>query len=113
LFDRSLGFDRKAPWRLPPRFWERTEQLDLSTPVNFVSECDIVGGNSGSPVFDREARLIGVVFDGNIESLANTYVFDPKTSRAVTVHVAYVLEALEKLYGAGPLAEELRTGRAP
>jgi hypothetical protein len=113
LFDRSLGFDQKPPWKLPDRFWERMEQLDLSTPVNFVSECDIVGGNSGSPVFDTEARVVGVVFDGNIESLANTYVFDPVRSRAVTVHVAYILEALEELYGAVPLAQELRTGHAP
>ncbi|RMF75860.1 MAG: S46 family peptidase [Acidobacteria bacterium] len=110
LFDRSLGFDRRPPWALPDRFWERRDRLDLATPVNFVCSCDIVGGNSGSPVVDREGRLVGLIFDGNIESLANTYVFDPERSRAVAVSAQYILQALDKLYDAGDLAVELRGG---
>lgn len=111
LFDRSLGFDQQPPWQLPPRFWERRERLDMTTPVNFVCECDIIGGNSGSPVINENGEVVGLIFDGNIESLANAYVFDPERSRGVAVHAAYILEALEELYDAGPLAGELRHGR--
>ncbi len=109
LYDRSLGFDQKGDWVLPQRFWERQKYLDLSTPVNFVSECDIIGGNSGSPVINRKAELVGIVFDGNIESLAGRFFFDPESNRAVSVHSAYVLLALQKLYDASDLADELQT----
>ncbi len=107
LFDRALGFDDQGEWKLPERFWKRQSELDLSTPVNFVCDADIVGGNSGSPVIDRQGRLVGVIFDGNIESLAGRYAFDPRVNRAVSVHIAYVLEALRKLYDAAPLAAEI------
>jgi len=109
LYDRALGFDRKGEWTLPQRFWERKKYLDLSTPVNFVCECDIVGGNSGSPVINKNGELVGIVFDGNIESLAGRFFFDPENNRAVSVHSAYVLEALQKLYDASDLADELVT----
>jgi hypothetical protein len=109
LYDRTLGFDRQGDWALPGRFWERKKFLDLSTPVNFVCECDIVGGNSGSPVINREAELVGIVFDGNIESLAGRFFFDPENNRAVSVHSAYILLALQKLYDAADLADELVT----
>ncbi len=109
LHDRALGFDAKGAWSLPERFWERRKYLDLSTTVNFVAECDIIGGNSGSPVIDRNAQLVGVVFDGNIESLSNRFMFDAVHSRAVAVHAAYVLEALRKLYDAADLADEITT----
>ncbi|NOZ87549.1 MAG: S46 family peptidase, partial [Deltaproteobacteria bacterium] len=107
LFDRALGFDKLGEWSLPARFWKKRKRLDLSTPVNFVSDCDIIGGNSGSPVIDRKARLVGLVFDGNIESLAGRYFFDPTANRAVSVHSAYIIEALKKLYGARKLVKEL------
>ncbi len=110
LYDRCLGFERLPPWRLPDRFWRRKERLDLRTPVNFVAECDIIGGNSGSPVVDRQGGLVGVVFDGNIESLTNRYLFDRERSRAVSLHVAYVLAALRELYDAGALADEMTGG---
>ncbi len=107
LYDRSWSFDRKGDFGLPERFWERKEKLDLRTPVNFVSTCDIVGGNSGSPVLNRKAELVGLVFDGNIESLVGNFVYDEKSNRAVAVHAAYMLEALRKLYDAGALADEI------
>jgi len=107
LFDRTLGFDKGGDWRLPQRFWDRKDDLDLSTPVNFVSDCDIIGGNSGSPVVSRAGDLVGLIFDGNIESLAGNYVYEPERNRAVAVHAAYILEALRKLYDADKLAAEL------
>ncbi len=79
----------------------------MKTPVNFVCECDIIGGNSGSPVINRDGELVGLIFDGNIESLAGNYFFDPEHNRAVAVHAAYIVEALRKLYDAAPLADEL------
>jgi hypothetical protein len=107
LYDRSLGFDRSNEWALPERFWKRQDKLDLSTPVNFVSTCDIIGGNSGSPVINRDAAIVGLIFDGNIESLAGRFFYDEKTNRAVAVHPAYILEALRKLYDADRLADEI------
>ena len=107
LFDRAVSFGRTGDYALPSRFWERRDRLDLTTPVNFVSTADIIGGNSGSPVINREGNLVGLIFDGNIESLVGRFAYDDRVSRAVAVHPAYILEALEQLYDAGPLAQEL------
>jgi len=107
LFDRATSFGNQGDFALPDRFWNRINQLNLSTPVNFVSTCDIIGGNSGSPVVNRDAELVGVIFDGNIESLVGRFAYDEETNRAVSVHCAYMLEALRKLYDAGELADEI------
>ena len=82
-------------------------RLDLATPVNFVSTNDIVGGNSGSPVVNRDGELVGLIFDGNIESLVGSYVYNEENNRAVAVHTAYISEALKKLYDAEALAAAL------
>jgi hypothetical protein len=111
LFDRSLGFDRSGGWALPDPFWANVGTLDLATPVNFVSTCDIIGGNSGSPVINRNAEIVGLIFDGNIESLAGRFFFDGRVNRAVAVHPAYIIEALRKLYGASKLADEIEGTR--
>lgn len=107
LYDRSISFDKKGEYALPQRFWDRKDKLDLTTPVNFVSTCDIIGGNSGSPVINKDAELVGLIFDGNIESLAGRFVYDDTTNRAVAVHSAYIIEAMRKLYDAGKLADEV------
>jgi len=107
LFDRSLGFNKSGDWALPDAFWANVGTLDLSTPVNFVSSCDIIGGNSGSPVINKNAEIVGLIFDGNIESLAGRFFFDGEANRAVAVHPAYIIEALRKLYGAAKLADEM------
>jgi hypothetical protein len=107
LYDRSLGFGGRAPFNLPDRFLKRRDRLDLSTPVNFVTTNDVVGGNSGSPVVNRAGELIGLIFDGNIESLVGTYVYNEENNRSVAVHTAYIIEALRKLYDADRLANEL------
>ena len=107
LFDRALSFDCRGDWQLPHRFWLHRGCLDLSTPVNFVCECDITGGNSGSPVINTKGELVGLIFDGNIESFPNEFWYDGSRARAVAVHSAYVIEALIKLYDAKGLVEEL------
>lgn len=107
LFDRAVSFDRRGEFKLPKRFWDKKDKLDLSTPVNFVSSCDVVGGNSGSPVINQNAEIVGLIFDGNIESLTGKFIFDKEKNRAVAVHNAYIIEALRKLYDCTFLADEI------
>ena len=107
LYDRSASFNNQPPFNLMPRFVEKQKQLDLSTPVDFVTTNDIIGGNSGSPVINREGEIVGLIFDGNIESLVGNYVYDIEANRAVAVHTAGMTQALRKLYGADKLADEL------
>lgn len=110
LYDRAAGFNYSGPWLLPSRWKEGRDKLDLSTPLDFVSTCDIIGGNSGSPVINRNAELVGLIFDGNIESLPGDFAYEGEKNRAVAVHAAAMMEALRKLYGAGDLAAELDGG---
>lgn len=107
LYDRSLSFNDRGPWKLPKRFMERMGTINLSTPLNFVSTCDIIGGNSGSPVVNREGEFVGLVFDGNIESLSGRFLYDETANRAVSVHPGGIMEALRKVYDAVGLADEL------
>jgi hypothetical protein len=107
LYDRAASFSNKPPFDLTPKEAAGRDKLDLSTPLDFVSTGDIIGGNSGSPVVNREGELVGLIFDGNIESLAGDFVYDGSKNRAVAVHSAGMIEGLRKLYGAGALADEL------
>jgi hypothetical protein len=107
LYDRSASFNYEVPFDLTSRWKEGMSKLDLSTPFNFVSDNDIIGGNSGSPVIDRSGEIVGLVFDGNIESLVGDFVFDGVTNRCVSVHTAAMTEALRKLYGASKIVAEL------
>jgi hypothetical protein len=107
LFARHHEFGGAHPFDLPAAWREQEKALDMKTPFNFVATCDIIGGNSGSPMIDKEQNVIGLVFDGNIEMLGNNYVFDDEISRTVSVHPAIIVESLRKIYGAGKLADEL------
>lgn len=112
LFGRSADFDDRMPWTLPRIFGEREDEFDLSTPLNFVSTNDITGGNSGSPMIDRQARIVGIAFDGNIEQLPNEFLFRTDTGgRTVAVHSAGIMEALKNIYQARELVEELEAAR--
>ena len=107
LYDRSASFSDKSPFDLTPKEVTGLNKLDLSTPLDFVSTGDIIGGNSGSPVVNSDGELVGLIFDGNIESLAGDFVYDGTKNRAVAVHSAGMIEGLRKIYGAKMLADEL------
>jgi hypothetical protein len=108
LYDRAASFSDKPPFDLTPKEEAGLSKLDLATPLDFVSTGDIIGGNSGSPVVNRDGELVGLIFDGNIESLAGDFVYDGTRNRAVAVHSAGMIEGLRKLYNAGALADELQ-----
>ncbi len=107
LYDRWASWGGKAPWDLPKRYVDKRSAVDLATPLDFVSTCDTIGGNSGSPTIDRKGEFVGIIFDGNIESLALDYFYTDEQSRSVSVDARGILEALKKVYEAGPLVEEL------
>ena len=107
LYDRAASFNNKVPFDLPKRYVDGKDKLDLATPFNFVTTNDIIGGNSGSPVVDRQGDIVGLIFDGNIQSLVGNFVYDSYQNRAVAVHTAAMTEALKKLYGAQKLVDEL------
>ena len=111
LFDRSLGFDHRPPFDLAPRVAESARKLDLATPLNFVSTNDIIGGNSGSPVLDRNGEYVGLVFDGNIQSFVWDYGWSEEQARCVSVDARAIVEALRKIYDMGALADELTGSR--
>jgi hypothetical protein len=107
LYDRAASFNYKSPFDLPQRYIDGRSKLDLSTPINFVTTNDIIGGNSGSPVVNRDGDIVGLIFDGNIESLVGDFVYDGTSNRGVAVHTAAMTEAMSKLYGAQKLVDEL------
>jgi hypothetical protein len=107
LYERSASFDNKGDFELPQRWLDKRAAVALDTPFDFVCTADIIGGNSGSPVIDREGRLVGIIFDGNIQSLSNRFVYDDVQARAVSVHAAGILMALRQVFDAGPLVDEL------
>jgi hypothetical protein len=108
LYDRAASFSNQPPFDLTPKEAANRDKLDLSTPLDFITTNDITGGNSGSPIVNRDGELVGLVFDGNIESMAGDYVYDGTKNRTVAVHSAGMIEGLRKLYGADALADELQ-----
>ena len=100
------------PRRLPQRWVDHKGGLAATTPFNFVSTDDIIGGNSGSPVLDAKGDLVGLIFDGNLSSLPNDLVYGETTQRAVSVDAAAILEGLRTVYGAQALVQELTAAPA-
>ena len=107
LYAESADFDDQPPFKLAPRFNQKRAQIEMATPLNFVTTNDIIGGNSGSPVVNRAGELVGLIFDGNIESLVGRFVYEEERNRAVAVHAGGIVHALRTVYDAGPLADEL------
>ena len=111
LYQRSAEHDNKAPFDLPQRWIDKKSNLNLSTHFNFVSDADIIGGNSGSPVVNRAGEFVGIIFDGNIQSLVLDCIFSDKQARAVSVDSAAITEALRKVYNANALVDELTAAK--
>ncbi|HEX7316089.1 MAG TPA: S46 family peptidase [Pyrinomonadaceae bacterium] len=107
LYERSAQHGGKFPYNLAPRWAEKKSEVDMKVPFNFVTTNDIIGGNSGSPAFNREMELLGLIFDGNIQSLVGNFYYDESVNRAISVDSRGMLEALRKVYGAKEVADEL------
>lgn len=106
-FEHQANHGNVEPWVLPQSWHKAKAQLDLSTPYNFASTADIIGGNSGSPVVNKEGELVGLIFDGNIHSLVADYFYSDKLNRSVSVHSSAMREAMSKIYGATALVNEI------
>jgi Peptidase S46 len=107
LYQRSAEHDNKPPFDLPQRWIDKKANLNLSTHFDFVSDADIIGGNSGSPVVNKDNEFVGIIFDGDIQSLVLDCIFTDTQARAVSVDSAAIIEALRKVYDAQPLVDEL------
>ncbi len=111
LYERAAKQGNKGDFELPERWLKKKSALNLATPFNFVSTCDIIGGNSGSPTVNAAGEFIGIIFDGNIQSLSGDFGYEDKQARALSVHSAGILEALRKVYEVPALANELVNGK--
>jgi hypothetical protein len=111
IFERNTEHKNKEPFDLPPRWLEKKAALDLRTPFNFVHTPDIIGGNSGSPVVNTAGEFVGIIFDGNIQSLVGDFAYEDVQARAISVDCRAIIESLRKVYGAESLAAELLAGQ--
>jgi len=111
-FEHAAEHGSQPPYSLPESWIKAKSKLNLKTPFNFVSTADIIGGNSGSPTVNKKGEVVGIIFDGNIESLAWNFAYDDVQGRAVSVDSRGIQEALRKIYGATALADELMGTKA-
>ncbi len=110
LYNRHFSFPDTSDWALPKRWLPPPAGLDLATPLDLVNTADIIGGNSGSPVLNQKLQLVGLIFDGNIESLSSDYIYMPSIDRAVAVDIHAILAALDHVYGMHRIVIEMETG---
>jgi hypothetical protein len=111
MYKRAHDQGYRPPFDLPERWLKNKDKLKLSTPYNFVFAGDSIGGNSGSPVFNRAGELVGILFDGNIHSLVWGFIYDDTQARSVAVDSRGIIEGLRAIYGAGELADEIVGGK--
>jgi hypothetical protein len=111
-FEHAAEHNGQPPYSLPESWTKSKPELDAKTPLDFVSTADIIGGNSGSPTVDRKGEVVGIIFDGNIESLPWNFAYSDAQGRAVSVDARGIQEALRKIYGATALADELTGTKA-
>ena len=107
MLDRYYSNLGSEDWALAKRWQNPPAAFDLKTPLDMVSTNDIIGGNSGSPMVDKQGRIVGLVFDGNIESLPGDFIFTTETNRTVSVHSQAIINALRDVYGAKRITDEL------
>jgi hypothetical protein len=107
MYARSVAHEGRAPFNLPARWVARKSRVNLSTPMNLISTCDIIGGNSGSPTINRAGEFVGIIFDGNIQSLIADFAYDDVQARAISVDARAIIESLRVIYDAGEIADEL------
>jgi hypothetical protein len=113
LYEKAAEKNNKPPFDLPKLWIDRKSKLNLKTPFNFVCTADIIGGNSGSPVVNRDNEVVGLIFDGNIQSLVWDFVYTDVQGRAVSVCSPAITESLNAVYDAAPLAQEIISGKRP
>ena len=111
LYARADQYQKQFPYVLPQRWMDKKSSLDLNTPFNFVSTNDIIGGNSGSPTINQNGELVGLIFDGNIQSLVGDFIYDGSVNRAISVDSRGMLEVLRKVFDANDIAAELTTNQ--
>jgi hypothetical protein len=111
LYERNTLQKNKEPFDLPQRWLDKKSALNLSTPLNFVHTPDIIGGNSGSPVVNTAGEWVGIIFDGNLQSLPLNFAYEDVQARALSVDCRAIIEALRKVYAVDPLVNELLNGK--
>ena len=111
MFDRYFSHGKKFPWDLPDRWKNKSSEFKLETPYNLITTNDIIGGNSGSALINTKSEVVGLVFDGNIESLPGRYIYTTESNRTVAVDSRGLLEAIKNIYKATRLSVEMETGK--
>jgi V8-like Glu-specific endopeptidase len=111
MYDRYYSFNKKSPWALPEKWANPSKDFNLSTPFTMISTHDIVGGSSGSPVINEKRELVGLAFDGNIESNSGYFIYDTKDNRMISVCSQAILEAISHIYKSERIANEIKNGK--
>ena len=110
MYDRYYSFNKEFPWSLPERWENPPDDFDLSTKFNFITTNDLTGGSSGSAMINKDAEVVGIAFDGNIQGLPGNFIYRTEIIRAVGLHSSGMIEALEKIYNLNRISEELKIG---